>query len=300
MTQVSPSSLASFAQSFSIEVTPGGAARIADFRDHLPERTRVYVTSLSGSDFGETLDTCRKLHDQGMAPIPHITARGLPSVEVLDQRLGELASRAGVTGALAIAGGDHDAAGPFADTISMLETGLFQKHGIRSIGFAGHPEGLPGIERAQMKEHAHRKIDFARAAGIDMYIVTQFVFVAQPLFDFIGRIRAAGNDLPVIVGLPGLATIQSLIRHAQACGVGPSMQFLLNRAKDLRKLMTVQAPDRLLLDIANYRLENPDCGITGIHLFPLGGFDRTARWANAVAAGDIELSRDGFTVRDPA
>jgi methylenetetrahydrofolate reductase (NADPH) len=233
-----------------------------------------------------------------MVPVPHITARSIPSAEVLDRRLGELASEAGVKGALAIAGGDHESAGPFADTISMLETGLFQKHGIRAIGFAGHPEGLPGIERAQMREHAHRKIDFAKAVGIDMYIVTQFVFEAQPLFDFMGRIRAAGNDLPVIVGLPGLATIQTLIRHAQACGIGASMQFLLNRAKDLRKLLTVQAPDRLLVDIVRYRLENPDCGITGVHMFPLGGFDRTASWANAVAAGEFELLQDGFSVRD--
>ena len=280
-------------------MTPGSARRIADFREHLADGTRVYVTSLSGSEFTETLDTCRKLHEQGMVPIPHITARGISSKELLDQRLGDLASRAGVTGVLAIAGGDREAAGPFADTISMLETGLFQKHKIFSIGFAGHPEGLPGVERAQMREHAHRKIDFARATGIDMYIVTQFVFDAQPLIDFIGRIRAAGNDLPVIVGLPGLATLQSLIRHAQACGVGPSMQFLLNRAKDLRKVLSIQAPDRLLLDIARYRLENPDCGIVGIHLFPLGGFDRTARWAQAVAAGNFEFTNGGFTVSHP-
>ena len=40
---------------FTVEVTPKGAAKIADFREHLEPGTRVYVTALPGSDFGDTV-----------------------------------------------------------------------------------------------------------------------------------------------------------------------------------------------------------------------------------------------------
>ena len=286
-----------FVQAFTIETTPGGARRVADFRHHLAEGTWVYITSLPGSEFRDTVDTCRKLAGEGMVPVPHFTARSIANAGELDRRLDLVTSEAGVSRILAIAGADREASGPFADTLSMLETGLFNKYHIRSIGLAGHPEAAPGPERARIREHAIRKLDFARKTGFEMYLVTQFVFDAQPVIDFVERIRADGNDLPLVVGLPGLATIQTLMRHAKACGIGPSMQFIAKRAKDFRKLLSVQAPDKLVFDLANYRAAHPDCGIQGIHLYPLGGFEKSAAWASAVAGGEIEPHEGGFAVR---
>jgi len=288
--------VADLMRSFTIEVTPTGARKVLDFREHLPEGTWVYVTALSGSDFRDTLEACKKLADQGMTPIPHFTARSMADAKTLDDHLNRVTTEAGVTRVLAIAGADSEPAGPFADTLSMLQTGLFEKHGIRSIGLAGHPEDPPVRDRSVIREHADRKIEFANKTGIEIYFVTQFVFEAQPVFDYVDRIRSLGNREPLVVGLPGLATLQSLIKHAVACGVGPSMQFLTKRARDMRKLMSVQAPDKLVIDLANYVATHPESLISGVHIFPLGGFEKSAAWATAVAAGKIELSRDGFRV----
>ena len=285
-----------FMQSFTLEVTPAGARRIHDFREHIATGTWVYVTALSGSDFNETVETCKKLADQGMTPVPHFTARSMASVRALDDHLQRVTSEAGVTRVLAIAGADSKPAGPFADTLSMLETGLFGKHGIRSIGLAAHPEDPPVDDRSVIREHADRKIEFAGKTGIEIYFVTQFVFEARPVFDFVERIRSLGNDRPLVIGLPGLATLQSLIKHATACGVGPSMQFLTRRARDLRKLLSVQAPDRLVIDLANYVAEHPKSQISGVHIFPLGGFEKSAAWANAVLAGEFEMGDGGFRI----
>jgi len=290
--------ISEFLRPFTIEVTPGGARRIDDFRNHLAEGTWVYVTSLPGSDFSDVVETCKKLANEGMAPVPHFTARGIAHAQELDERLDRVTSTAGVTRVLAIAGGDGETVGAFPDTITMLETGLFEKYQIRSIGVAGHPEGIPGLTREVIREHNDRKIEYARNTRIDMYIVTQFIFEAPPVFDFAERVRAAGNPLPIVVGLPGLATIQSLLRHAKACGVGASMQFLVRRARDLRKLMSVQTPDKLVLEIARYATDHPGSGIAGAHIFPLGGFEKSAAWANAVVAGQIELKAGGFDVVD--
>lgn len=288
--------VSNFLRSYTIEVTPAGARRIHDFREHLPAGTWVYVTALSGSDFGDTLEACIKLADHGMTPIPHFTARSMADAKTLDDHLNRVTTEAGVTRVLAIAGADSTPAGPFADTLSMLETGLFEKHGIRSIGLAGHPEDAPVDDRSIIREHADRKIDFAGKTGIEIYFVTQFVFEAKPVFDYVERIRSLGNRQPLVIGLPGLASLQSLIKHATACGVGPSMQFLTRRARDLRKLLSVQAPDKLVVDLANYVADHPESQISGVHLFPLGGFEKSAAWANAVAAGQFEIKESGFTV----
>lgn len=287
-------------QDFTIEATPGAARRVPDFGEHLSQGTWVYVTSLPGSDFRGIADTCRKLADEGMEPVPHFTARGIADAETLDEQLDLVTSEAGVKRVLAVGGSDSKAAGRFTDTISMLETGLFDKYGIQSIGLAGHPEDVPGLDRGQIREHESRKFDFARRTSMDLYIVTQFVFEAKPVIDFAERLRSEGAELPIIVGLPGLATIQSLIRYAKACGIGPSAQFVAKRARDLRKLLSVQAPDKLVLDIANYRAANPGCRIAGAHIYPFGGFEKSASWANAAAAGQIDLKRDGFAVQNRA
>jgi len=288
------SRVSDFMRSFTIEVTPAGARRVHDFREHLAEGTWVYVTALSGGNFGDTVEACKKLAAQGMTPIPHITARSVANAQTLDSHLKQVTTEAGVTRVLAIAGADSKPAGPFADTLSMLQTGLFEKHGIRSIGLAGHPEDPPVNDRSVIREHADRKIEFAGKTGIEIYFVTQFVFEARPVFDYVERIRSLGNTRPLVIGLPGLATLQSLIKHATACGVGPSMQFLTRRARDLRKLLTVQAPDKLVVDLANYVAAHPESKISGVHIFPLGGFEKSAAWANAVVAGEFELKREGF------
>ena len=107
------------------------------------------------------------------------------------------------------------------------------------------------------------------------------------------RIQAEGNRLPVHVGLPGLATLKALIGHARACGVGPSMHFLTRQARNVVKLLTVSAPDRLVAALAAYRTTDPGCGIHGVHLYPLGVLRRSARWTQAVVDRRFEMREDG-------
>ena len=79
------------------------------------------------------------------------------------------------------------------------------------------------------------------------------------------------------------------------------MRFLTRQARNVAKLMTVNAPDRLLLDLARYKAYDPACGIARVHVYPLGGLRRSAAWTYAVADGDFEVSPrgDGFRVLRP-
>ena len=285
-------------QDFTIETTPGSATKIHDYRDHLRPGTKVAVTFLPGSDFADTLATATRLKDEGFEPMPHFAARSIPSRSALENYLRALRDDVGVKHAVALAGAVASPLGPFESSMDILETGLFDAYGIKSIGVAGHPEGSPDISSTDLLKALAWKNAFAERSDAELYIATQFCFEAAPIIAWDRAMREAGNRLPIHIGVPGLATIKTLINHAKACGVGPSMRFLTRQTRNVARLMTVNAPDKLLLDLARYKAMDPDCGIAKVHMYPLGGLRRSAAWTYAVADGDFTLKpKDkGFTV----
>ena len=285
--------IADFMTGFTAETTPGSAAKIPDYREHLRPGTVVYITFLPGSDFDDTIAVAKRLKGEGFLPVPHFAARSIPSAAFLEDKLARLAGEVGLEQVLVIGGSADKPAGDFSDTMRLLETGLFDKHGIRKFGVAGHPEGSPDISDEAIAEALRWKNDFAERSGAELYLVTQFCFEAGPVIAWDRRIRAEGNRLPIHVGVPGLATIKTLLAHAKACGIGPSMKFLTRQARNLTKLMTVSAPDRLVTDLAAYQASDPGCGIAGVHMYPLGGLRRSAKWSYAVIDGAFTMNEDG-------
>jgi len=285
--------IADFMTGFTAETTPGSAAKIPDYREHLRPGTVVYITFLPGSDFDDTIAVAKRLKGEGFLPVPHFAARSIPSAAFLEDKLARLAGEVGLEQVLVIGGSADKPVGDFPDTMRLLETGLFDKHGIRKFGVAGHPEGSPDISDEAIAEALRWKNDFAERSGAELYLVTQFCFEAGPVIAWDRCIRAEGNRLPIHVGVPGLATIRTLLAHAKACGIGPSMKFLTRQARNLTKLMTVSAPDRLVTDLAAYQASDPGCGIAGVHMYPLGGLRRSAKWSYAVIDGAFTMNEDG-------
>lgn len=281
-----------FLADFSIETTPGTAAKTESYRALLAEGTTVNVTFLTGSNFADTVRVARRLKEEGMRPVPHIAARSVPSRAQLDSWLGALVET-GVDEVLLIGGGSDRPLGPFDRTMQLLETGLFERYGIRRVGVAGHPEGSADFSDEAAMQALREKNAYARETGCDMYITTQFVFDAQPVIDWDRRIREAGNTLPIHIGVPGLATIKTLLNHARACGIGPSMRVLTRQARNLKRLMSVRAPDKLVADLAAYQAADPACGIRRAHLYPLGGLRRSAAWVYAVLEGHFQMNAKG-------
>jgi methylenetetrahydrofolate reductase (NADPH) len=282
-----------FVSGYSIETTPGSAAKTPDYREHLRPGTKVAVTFLPGSDYRDTVATAKRLREEGMEPAPHIAARSLKDKAQFEDYLTRLRNEADITKVVVLAGAVDSPVGDFSDSMQLLDTGLFDAHGIKTIGVAGHPEGNPDIPEQAVWQALRWKQEFAKRTDAEMYIATQFVFEAQPVIDWDKAVRREGIDLPIHIGVPGLATLKTLINHARACGVGPSMRFLTRQAKNVTKLMTVSAPDLLVSDLAKYAAENPDCGIKRVHMYPLGGMRRSAAWANAVAEGNFQMKADG-------
>ena len=285
-----------FLADFTAETTPFSAAKVDDFREILRPATTVFITFLPGSDFEETIAIATRLKKEGLNPVPHLAARSIPDAAFLDEGLRRLRGEADIDEVLTIAGAVDQPLGAFSDSMQVLETGLLDKHGIKKVGVAGHPEGSPDMPDEAIAAALNWKNDFANRSGADVYIVTQFCFEAEPIIAWDKAIRAAGNALPIRIGVPGLATIKTLLNYAKACGIGNSMMFLKKQARNVAKLMNVSAPDKLLVDLANYKATDPDCGLIGCHMYPLGGVKRTAKWTYAVVDGEFSMNPkgDGF------
>ncbi len=284
---------------WSIEVTPAGATKVESFGDALAAGTDVNVTFLPGSDPADTAKVAARLRDEGMHPIPHIAARSIHDKAQLDSILKALKAEASVDEVLIIGGGVDKPVGDFASSMDILETGLIQGNGIGKIGVSGHPEGSPDIPTDALAHALAWKNEFAKKEGLDLYIETQFCFEAEQVLAWERDIRAAGNELPIRIGIPGPATIKTLFRFAQISGIGPSMRFIQKQAKNVAKLLTVQAPDVLLSELAEGMANDEGCLLAHFHYYPFGGFAKTASYASAVAAGNIELkTKGGFAVLD--
>ena len=292
-----------------LEVTPGGAAKVADFSSMVRSGCTIYVTFLPGSDFADTLTTVRRLKSEGYNPVPHFAARSIVSATVLEENLAALQGEMGITEGLLIGGGVDKPLGEFSSSIEVLRTGLFEKYGFTKLGLAGHPEGSPDIPEADCAAAIQEKNNYARDSDMRLYLATQFVFEAAPILAWEKRIRQQGNTLPVYVGIPGLATIKTLLRHAQHCGVGPSMRMLTRNPMDMLKLILKDSflgqyvnapssePSELLRDLIRGIHADPDCLIQQCHLYPLGGLKKSAAWMYKIQDGEFEFAGKGLATQ---
>jgi len=285
-TREEPSSatLATALEGFSLEVMPRTAAKVESFSDLLPGGTRVYIAHIEGTPIEDMVDTARRLSAEGMSVMPHFPARIIKDHAQLEDWILRYREEAGVEQALLLAGGVAKPVGELTSSIDLMETGLFDKHGFKRLHVAGHPEGNKDIDpdgsTRAVDEALVWKQGFSERTDAEMAIVTQFVFQAQPIIDWANRIQAAGVKLPIHVGIAGPAKLQTMIKFAMACGVGPSLKVLQKRAMDLTKLMLPYEPTEVAEGLAEHMAANPDSLIKKLHIFPLGGIKASIEWAD--------------------
>jgi len=277
-----PAALNALLKDGSIEVMPRTAAKIEDFRPLLRPGTRVYIAHILGTPIDDMVATARRLTDEGFEPMPHLPARIIPNRMVLEVWARRYREEAGVTQALLLGGGLSQPLGDLDSSIAMLETGVFDRLGYHRLHVAGHPEGNKDIDieggTLRVDEALQWKQAFSERTDAEMAIVTQFAFDAAPVITWAERLKEAGIKLPIHIGVAGPTKLQTLIKFAISCGVGPSLSVLQKRALDLRKLLVPYEPSYFLSDIAAYRATRPDTLIEQIHIFPLGGIQASMEW----------------------
>src|SRR5919201_4737884 len=116
MTTAAAERLRSFVAGASVEVTPRDAERAGAL---LPAGTMVYITALPGADPDDLVDAAVRLRAGGQVPVPHITARGIPSAYELDRLLGRLTAEAAVDDVLVVAGSVKRPAGAYPSSMAV-------------------------------------------------------------------------------------------------------------------------------------------------------------------------------------
>jgi methylenetetrahydrofolate reductase (NADPH) len=279
--------ISAFLGGASLELSSRDPAEVDACVGLLDPGTAVYISFPPGQTYHGTVALAARLARGGFRPVPHVAARRIASREALDDFLARIAGEAGVDSALVIGGDSERAGGAFDSSLALLETGLFQCHGIVRIGVAGYPEGHPRIAPAALDAALAAKTSLARQSGIELSLVTQFCFQAEPILSWVAKMK--GRGLPVRVGLAGPASLPRLLRFAAMCGVGNSLRALQTRPGAIARLMVEAGPEVALRGLS----ARAEALIAGAHFFCFGGLVRTARWLRAVREGRFELTDDG-------
>ncbi len=277
-----------FLKSASIEVTGKQIEKFPLLAENLSPGTKVFIALIEAGDLEAQIVAAADLRARGFEPVPHVPARFVMDEEDLKRRIGAFAEKAKVTTILALGGGAPQPVGKYDAAIQLMETGVFQNAGITRIGIAGHPEGNPDISKsrgeAALLQAIKDKAAWLKANNIEGFLATQFLFEAGPLALWASQLREAGINLPISVGVPGPATIKTLVKYAAMCGVGNSARFIRKQALNITKLLTVSEPTEFIDQLATLHFDRPELNIAAPHLYPFGGFDKLFTWYKSQTA----------------
>lgn len=265
---------------YSAEVTTPDRAVLDRAAQLMPKDARVYVASLPNDTADRQIQVCSEVRDLGLIPVPHIVARNIENRDALDHMLQRLSQEAGVDRAL-ILGGDRDVpAGDYDSSLQIIESGLLQKHGIDKIAIACYPEGHPRIPDDVLDRARADKVAAARAAGLELILISQVCFESQPIIEMIRRIRAEGVTERIRVGVAGPAKRTTLIKYAMICGVGASLRALKERQSLTKNMLSGETPERLIRELEDAVDAEPSLNIWGIHFFTFASLKNTIEWVD--------------------
>ena len=265
----------------SIELNPGDAKTLQAAAERLDPGTEVSLAWIPGSNPLDMIAPAASLKRAGHIPMPHVGARHLESAAQLQRLTGQLKD-AGVDRILII-GGDRSApAGPYDSSLAVMQTGAFQRVGVTRMAVGGFPEGNPHISEKILVEALAAKVSFARKEGLQLSIITQFCFKAEPVIEWVRGVRARGIDVPIRVGLAGPASLLTLMRYAARCGVGNSLH-VLKENPSFARILTERGPEPIIRELAASMADGDGkrLGIAGLHFYVFGGFKRAMDWIDA-------------------
>ncbi|NKQ69773.1 hypothetical protein C3Y89_05150 [Rhizobium sp. UPM1132] len=262
---------------FSVEVTTKDTAQLAAMSGAIPKGTIISIPFLSTESDADRIRAAKMVRQAGYVPLPHIAARRLGSEAMLSAMLSALVNDAQVSRLLIIAGDADPPKGPFLDTATILRSGILEQHGISNVSIAGHPEGHPVQNAAMLTSALLEKRLIMEAANIEWSIFTQFAFASESVLAWIGELRRLGIEVPIHIGIPGPASVRTLLKFAAVCGVSASTSVLKKYGLSITQLLSSAGPDALVNEYAT-GLSNAEYGDVRLHFYPFGGLHKTVDW----------------------
>jgi methylenetetrahydrofolate reductase (NADPH) len=250
---------------------------LRDARDLIPQGTSVSITFLAGETAPARVAAAKQARSYGFFPRPHISARRIASEAELEGFLADLAAQAAIDRAFVVAGDLAQPAGPYFDALAVIKSGLLGKYGVRNVGISGYPEGHPDFSPEKLWQALRDKHRTLTDLGHSYDIITQFGFDAKPVLDWLAKLRDGGIAAPVRIGVPGPASVKTLLRFAARCGVGASASVMAKYGVSITKLLNTAGPDALIAELAA-SIDPARHGEVVLHFYPFGGLAKTAQW----------------------
>jgi methylenetetrahydrofolate reductase (NADPH) len=238
--------------------------------EHLPPERRVTITASPGKGLEATFDLAERLAGHGYSVVPHVAARMVSGraelAEICDRLTGKGITR------IFVPGGDAEPAGGYLDAVSLLEDLADLGHPFAEVGITGYPETHPTISDDLTVQSMWDKRRHAT------HIVSNLTFDPKVLADWVGRLRARGVTMPVLIGIPGPVDRAKLLATATKIGVGESTRFL---TKHKSTFVRLAAPGGFtgerFLERAAPAL-GTDAGVEGLHVFTFNQIAETEQW----------------------
>lgn len=262
---------------FSLEMTGKDIEDLEAAAKNIPAGTRINVTFLGNEDLEMRVSAARAVRQLNCVPVPHVSARRLTSQRMLTEFL-EALRQADAVDELFVVGGDpSDPHGPYADSLSVIRSGLLEAHGVKRVSIAGYPEGHPGIPDDVLWPALTQKHTALRTKDLAGDVITQFGFDVDPVLDWIERARELGVTSPIRIGVPGPAGVRRLLRFASRFGVGTGASIAKKYGLSLTNLMGTAGPDRFLRTLATDHHPGRH-GEVKLHFYTFGGLRATSEW----------------------
>lgn len=245
----------------------------------LPPGATVSVTASPAKGIEATVALCEQLQAAGFRAVPHLSARMVRDRAHLCDLVAWLEG-ANVRRAFVV-GGDEKEPGAYPDGLSLLREMAEIGHPLGEIGIPCYPQGHAFIADRLLLESLRAKATFAS------YMTTQLCFDPATIGAWVSARRAEGIELPVHLGIPGVAEPHRLLAIAARIGVADTHRFLSKNVKFVARLLRsggFYRPDGLLEGLAPV-IADPAAGIVDLHLYTFNAVAATEAWRQQYRAG---------------
>ena len=254
--------------------TEGIEALVAE---HVPAEVTITITSSPRRGIEATLSLADRLGARGYTVVPHIAARLVRDESHLSEILDRVHRLGG--GIFVVAGDSQEAAGAFPDSVSLLAAIGAASPRPPEIGVTGYPERHSFIDDDLTIQAMWDKRRLAT------YIVSNLCFDVRVVKKWVERVRRRAVQLPVFIGMAGVADPAKLLRVSTRIGLSDSARFLRGHSNWLLRMVQPGGyePGRFAAGLMP-DLALPERKVAGLHIFTFNEIEPTERWRQEMLA----------------
>ncbi len=243
---------------------------------HVPHEVRITVTASPRRGMEATISLAERLSRQGYTVVPHLSARMIRDRSHLADILAAV-NAMGSHDVFVVAGDAREPAGDFPDSVSLLAA--MAGSGLHDIGVTGYPESHSFIDDDMTIQAMWEK------RRVATYIVSNLCFDPRVVKRWVTRVRRRKVELPIYIGMAGVADPAKLLRVSTRIGVVDSARFLRGHSSwFLRMLQPGGYDPARFIKALMPDLGAPDRKVTGVHIFTFNEIEPTERWRQEMLA----------------